>query len=116
MNLNFTFPAASCDAKLEKILNRLNHFEANTMATLEENIKFVQETADAVRANGDLIASVTATTTKIFDEVQRLIAAANVEVPGLPELRDAVLSQQAALVVAAASATAVDGLIPDQNA
>jgi hypothetical protein len=113
MNLNFHFPAASNDVKLEKILNRITHVEDIIMATLEENIQFVKETAEAVKANSDLIASVTETTTKIFDEVQRLVAAANAEVPGLSELRDAVLAQQSALIAANAQSTAVDGLIPD---
>lgn len=100
---------------LNKILLKLTNLETK-MATLEENTILVQQIAEAIANNTSLIDSVRTTTEKIFVEVEALVAAANVEIPGLAELKQAVLAQTEVLVANAAKSVEIDNLIPDAPA
>ena len=84
------------------------------MATVEQNAALIAEIAESVRANTNVIEGIKHNTGKIFDEVEKLVAAANVEIPGLAELRQATVDQAALLADAVAANTAVDGLIADE--
>ena len=97
---------------LKKIITKLNQLDDN-MATIEENTAIIAEIAETVRGNTSLIESVRTSTAKIFDEVEKLVASANADIPGLAELRAATLAQTDLLVGAAAASTEVDNLIPD---
>jgi hypothetical protein len=97
---------------LNKILKKLISLE-HKMATLEQNTAMIADIAAQVAANTDLVSSVATITEKIFAEVEALVAAANVDIPGLSELKQATLDQNALLVAAAGKSTEVDGLIPD---
>ena len=97
---------------LNKILKKLNSLE-HKMATLEQNTAIIADIAAQIATNNDLVSSVATITVKIFAEVEALVAAANVDIPGLAELKQATLDQQTLLIAAAHKSTEIDGLIPD---
>ena len=84
--------------------------------SLEIKLMAIQDTLNAliaaVKTNNDLSASVDQTTTAILTEVQGLVAAAGVTVPGLDELIATVVANNAALTHAIATGTAIEALVP----
>lgn len=77
----------------------------------------IQAIADAVKANTDIVASIAHVTDSLAAEVKSLVAAANVEVPGLDDLLNEVKAQNVALSNAVITGTAAEGLvIPEATA
>lgn len=87
------------------------------MATLEENVVLLQETAAIIAENTNLISSIKTITEKVFGEVEKLVADAGANSAeldaGIATLKEATLLQTAELTAAATKATAIDGLVPD---
>ena len=95
--------------KLELLTLRLENY-------MSTNTEKLAEIAAALKLNTDLALSVDQVTTAIFTEVQALVKAANVTVPGLDELLADTLANNAILTHAVATGTAIDGLVPDPSA
>jgi len=95
--------------KLELLTLRLENY-------MSTNTEKLAEIAAALKLNTDLSLSVDQVTTAIFTEVQALVTAANVTVPGLDELLADTLANNAILTHAVATGTAIDGLVPDPSA